>query len=93
MGMQLANRDMPTPNGYASDDVFSMTDDLESCSQTPVEDPFSKYSDDPPALIAYVVSLSDSTRAMANPLVQCHGGYWERENDGKEDRSSNPFTD
>ena len=92
MDMQLVSRDMSTPNGCAGDDAFSMADDLESCSQTPVENPFSKYSDDPPALIACVAFLSDSAPAMANPLVQCHGGYWERENDGKEDSLFSPVS-
>ena len=82
MDMQLVNRDTSAPNGYTNDDVFSVTDDLESYSST--EDPFSRSSKDPPALIACVVYLPDRARRMANLSVQCHGGYRERENDGKE---------
>ena len=76
MDMQLVNQDTSAPNGYTSDDVFSVTDTVESYS--PTEDPLSRSSKDPPALIACVVLLSDRTRGMANLSVQCHGGYGER---------------
>jgi len=41
-----------SPDDYSNNDPFSTSDDLESYS--PTEDPFLKYSQDPPALIAYV---------------------------------------
>ena len=49
----------PIPDGYISDDVFTVSDDLESYS--PTQDPFLKYSQDPPALIACVTCLSHRT--------------------------------
>lgn len=94
MAMWLVNQDESvTPEGYTSINAFSVPDDLESYPPAlGVEDPFSKYSEDPPALIAYVAYLSDSTRVMANPLVKCDGGYWEWEDYGEEDRSSDSFS-
>ena len=92
MEMWLTNQDEfdhLTPEGYTNINAFSTPDDPESRSPVlAAEDPFSKYSDDPPALIACVAFLSDRSQAMANPLVQRDGGYWERENDGK--RSAHP---
>ena len=44
------------PGGYTNTDTFSTPDDLESWS--PTDDPFTKYSDDPPALIACAVHPS-----------------------------------
>lgn len=39
-----------TPEGYTNIDAFSTPDSLESYSST--DDPFMKYAEDPPALIA-----------------------------------------
>jgi hypothetical protein len=49
-----------TPDGFTNADALSTPDDLESWS--PTEDPFLKYSEDPPALIACVVYLSRNSR-------------------------------
>ena len=58
MDMWLVNQDEfehLTPDDYASGDAFSTPDDLEGYPQA--EDRFLKYSEDPPALIAYVAYL------------------------------------
>ena len=44
--------DILTPEGYTNIDAFSTPDDLESYS--PIDDPFMKYAEDPPVLIAWV---------------------------------------
>ena len=42
--------DLLTPEGYTNIDAFSTPDGFESYS--PTDDPFMKYTEDPPALIA-----------------------------------------
>ena len=59
MSMWLVNQDefdYLTPEGFTNINPFSTPDDLES--YPPTEDPLLKYTEDPPALIAYVVRLS-----------------------------------
>ena len=53
MDMWLSTQDesdLLTPEGYTNIDAFSTPDGLESYS--PTDDPFMKYAEDPPALIA-----------------------------------------
>ena len=62
MDMWLLDKDEfehVTPEDYATIDGFSTPDGVESYS--PSEDPFLKYSEDPPALIACVAYLSHGT--------------------------------
>ena len=73
MDMWLVNQDefdQLTPEGYTNINAFSTPDDLEG--YTPIEDPFLKYSEDPPALIA-CVHLSHRTWAIANQLFSVMG--------------------
>ena len=44
--------DLLTPEGYTKIDAFSTFDGSESYSLTGTDDPFMKYTEDPPALIA-----------------------------------------
>ena len=74
MDMWLVNQDefdQLTPEGYTNINAFSTPDDLEG--YTPIEDPFLKYSEDPPALIACVTHLSHRTWAIANQLFSVMG--------------------
>ena len=77
-----------TPDGYTNIDTFSTPDGFESLS--PADDPFSKYSEDPPALIACVIH-PHSIFGIIETLLQCVGGHWKRENYGKVESLPNPF--
>jgi len=59
MAMMLLTQDesdLLTPEGYTNINAFSTSDDFESYS--PTDDPILKYTEDPPALIAYVAHFS-----------------------------------
>ena len=63
MDMWLSTQDRSgqlTPDGYTNVDAFSTPDDLESGGWSPTDDPFMKYSEDPPALIACVFYVPDN---------------------------------
>ena len=49
--------DLLTPEGYMNIDGFSTPDDPEDYPLT--DDPFMKYAEDPPVLIAWVPCFSD----------------------------------
>jgi hypothetical protein len=74
MDMWLSTQDgsgQLTPDGYTNVDTFSTPDDLESGGWSPTDDPFMKYSEDPPALIACVVYVSDNVRPRLTFGVAC----------------------
>jgi len=59
-----------SPDLYTNADAFSTPDDLESWS--PTEDPFMKYSDDPPALIAVLGVTGSGKTTFVNLASKSH---------------------